>query len=103
MALGCERAKMRVVREIKQRSIVFGGEDHSGWLPAGASAPLPTPCRTVLVDFLIVQEEQSSFLLEWIGPDRETSGDTWHPDLDAALSQAQHSFGIEHGEWCEPR
>jgi hypothetical protein len=93
---------MRVVREIKQRRMVFGGEDHSGWLPAGTITPLPTPSRTAFVDFTVVQEGQSSFLLEWVGPDQATSGDTWHPDLDAALLQAQHSFGIEPEEWREP-
>jgi hypothetical protein len=93
---------MGVVRVIKQRPCVFGGESHSGWLPAGTNTPLPTTARTVCVDFSIVQQEQSSFLLLWAGPDQETTGDTWQPDLEAALLQAQHSFGIEPGEWREP-
>lgn len=80
----------------------MGGANHSGWLPSGALVPQSTPQRTVLLDFEIVQETLSSFFLEWTGSGREVSGDTWHPDLEAAISQAQHSFGIELGEWHEP-
>jgi hypothetical protein len=90
---------MRIVREIKQRQVIFGGHNHAGWLPVDAAHPRPTPERQVLVDFSIVEEDPSSFLLIWSGPDKETSGDTWHPDLDAAIQQAESWFGIEPREW----
>lgn len=48
---------------------------------------MPTRERLVVLDFSIVQEDSSWFLLVWSGPDRETSGDTWHPDLDAAIDR----------------
>ena len=92
---------MRTVREIKQRPVTFGGHEHSGWLPDLAARPLPTPERLVAVDFAIVQEGPSSFVLEWSGPDSASSGDTWHPDVDAALEQARGWFGIQPDEWHE--
>jgi hypothetical protein len=90
---------MRTVREIKQHQVIFGGQEHAGWLPDQAAKPMPTPERHVVVDFAIVQEDSSSFLLIWSGPDKETSGDTWHPDIDAAIEQAESWFGIEPDEW----
>lgn len=90
---------MKAVREIKQRSVRFRGQEHSGWLPAHAAQPLTSSERVELIDFAIFQEDASSFILEWTGPDNETSGDTWHPDLDAALQQAHESFGVEPSEW----
>jgi hypothetical protein len=60
---------------------------------------MPTPERLVSVDFFIIEEDPSSVLLVWSGPDKETSGDTWHPDLDAAIQQAEVWFGIEPSEW----
>ena len=51
------------------------------------------------MDFTIVEQEAASFLFSWSGPDRETSGDTWHTDIEAAMIQAQSSFGIEPQEW----
>lgn len=58
---------MGIVREIKQRPVRFGGEDHTGWLPEGAATPLPTPERGVLLDFSIAEDESSSYVLTWIG------------------------------------
>ncbi len=34
---------MESVRFIKNRPMTIGGEEHTGWLPAGAATPLPTP------------------------------------------------------------
>lgn len=92
---------MRIVREIQQRPVRFGGEAHTGWLPEGAAAPLPLAERVVLLDFSIAEDERSSYVLAWSGPDRETSGDTWHPNLEEAVHQAWYWFGIEPEEWQE--
>ena len=35
----------------------FGGEEHSGWLPANAATPPPTPVEDALVDFEIYELE----------------------------------------------
>ncbi len=91
-----------IVRELKQRLIRFGEKDHAGWLPPNSARPLPTLQRTVAVDFRIRQDAGSSFSLEWDGPDRETTGDTWHPDLPGALEQARLWFGIDLDEWQVP-
>jgi hypothetical protein len=92
---------MRIIREIRQRPVRFGGEGPAGWLPEGAATPLPTPERVVFLDFSIAEDESSSYFLAWIGPDHETSGDTWHLDLEEAVHQAQCWFGIEPEEWQE--
>ena len=89
----------RVVREIRNRVIRQGGERHSGWLPEGAAHPRPTSVREVTVDFSVSQEGPASFILRWEGPDRDTTGDTWHPDLEAALEQAAIMFGVHPDEW----
>lgn len=91
-----------IVRELKQRLTRFGGEGHSGWLPSNSAAPLPTPERIVAVDFCIRQDSPSSFFFEWHGPDRETTGDTWHPGLEAALEQARLWFDIDRNDWRLP-
>lgn len=46
---------MHVVREIKQRPVLFGGDHHFGWLPEAAMTPASTPARTVLIDLAIVE------------------------------------------------
>ena len=44
---------MAVIKRLIGVPIRFGGEEHSGWLPANAAMPPPTPVEDVLVDFEI--------------------------------------------------
>jgi len=77
---------MCVVRQIKRRVVQFGGADRAGWLPPDAVTSQPMQKRTVFLDFEIVQQTLSSLFLVWTRLDRELSGDTWHPDVEASLS-----------------
>jgi len=92
----------KVVRQILGRTVRCGGESHSGWLPKGAATPPQTPSRLVRLDFSIVQDGESSYLLQWVGPEPESTSDTWHESLEAAIQQAKYSFGVEPDEWQTP-
>ena len=76
----------------------FGGEVHSGWLPANAATPPPTPVEVAVVDFGI-SEVEGGYMLEWFSRNTDHRGDTWHETLDEALEQAKLSFGLEPEEW----
>jgi hypothetical protein len=44
---------MAVIKRLMGVPVRFGGEVHSGWLPANAATPPPTPVEDALVDFEI--------------------------------------------------
>ena len=89
---------MESVRFIKNRPMTIGGEEHSGWLPAGAATPLPTPIRHLLFNFEI-QFDGDGYLLCHESTDGTVSGDTWHPTLADAENAAHDWFGIAALEW----
>ncbi len=89
---------MESVRFIKNRPITIGGEEHSGWLPAGAATPLPTPVRHLLFN-LEIQFDGDGYLLCHESTDGTVSGDTWHQTLFDAENAAQDWFGIAGSEW----
>jgi hypothetical protein len=91
---------MDVVRLITGRPVEFGGEEHHGWLPAGASTPPPTPIRTALLDLRILKSDDG-FVLEWKSRNTEDSGDAWHSSIAEALEQARDAFGVQPSEWAE--
>jgi hypothetical protein len=79
------------VRQILGRTVRCGGESHSGWLPKGAATPPQTPSRLVRLDFSIVQDGESSYLLQWVGPEPERTSNSFqlkHPWLDFISSRA---------------
>ena len=41
---------MAVIKRLLAVPVRFGGEEHSGWLPANAATPQPTPVEDTLVD-----------------------------------------------------
>jgi hypothetical protein len=88
----------RAIKELQGRRVEFGGEEHSGWLPAGAAWPRPTPVEVAVVDFEI-SEVVGGYLLEWYSRNTNHWGDTWHDTLEGALEEARHSFGIQPDEW----
>jgi hypothetical protein len=89
---------MKTVKSIKNRPVTIGGEEHSGWLPAGAATPLPTPIRHLLLNFE-VQFDGAGYLLCYESTDGTVSGDTWHHTLDEAEKAANDWFNIADTEW----
>jgi hypothetical protein len=69
----------------------FGGEEHSGWLPANAATP--TRVEDALVDFE-VEEVEGGYILQWFSPNTGHHGDSWHETLEDALEQASIEFGL---------
>jgi hypothetical protein len=78
--------------------IRLGGEQHTGWLPAGAAIPLPTPIRDLIFDFEI-QYDGSGYLLCYSSQDESVFGDTWHETLPEARAAALEQFGVLPEHW----
>ncbi len=91
---------MRVVRKKSAHLVRVGGEQHSGWLPAGVARPLPTPVRDVLFD-VEIQDTGAGFLLCYVSHDGSLYGDTWHETLSQAEQVAQEDFGLGRDDWGE--
>ena len=89
---------MAVIKRLSAVPIRFGGEEHSGWLPAHAATPPPTPVEEALVDFEI-SEVEGGYILEWFSRNTSHHGDFWHGTLEGALEQANIDFGIRPAEW----
>ncbi len=57
---------MAVIKRLSAVPIRFGGEEHSGWLPANTATPPPTPIEEALVDFELSKlEGGGGYILEW--------------------------------------
>jgi hypothetical protein len=93
---------MAVIKRLLAVPVRFGGEEHSGWLPANASTPQPTPVDDALVDFE-VNELEGGYILEWFSRNTNHHGDSWHETLDDALEQASAEFGVRPEEWHSVR
>jgi hypothetical protein len=89
---------MTVVKRITGLPVLVGGEKHSGWLPAGAAVPLPTPRRDVVMD-LEIQFDGHGYLLCYASRDGSVSGDTWHQSLAEAERAAAETFGVQSAQW----
>ena len=89
---------MPVVKRVIGLPFRFGGEEHSGWLPAGAAKPLPTPIQDVILDVQI-ESDPSGFLLVWSARDGDQWGDLWFQTLAGAEAAGQAYFGIEPNHW----
>ncbi len=75
---------MVLIKHLQAVPILFGGEEHSGWLPASAAEPPPTPVEEALVDFEISQVE-GGYLLQWYSQNTSHRGDLWYETLEGAL------------------
>ncbi|HVU89880.1 MAG TPA: hypothetical protein VHD36_21295 [Pirellulales bacterium] len=84
-------------------SIRIGGEEHSGWLPAGAVKPLPTPVRDVLVDIEIERNGPNDCLLICAAQDGSFCWDDWFQSIDDAERAAKERYGIESRDWTTDR
>jgi hypothetical protein len=89
---------MAVIKCLPAVPVRFGGEVHSGWLPANAATPAPTPVEDALVDFE-VDEVEGGYILEWYSRNTTHHGDSWHETLEDALEQAKTEFDIRPEEW----
>jgi len=89
---------MAVIKRLSAVPIRFGGEEHSGWLPANTAAPPPTPIEEALVDFEI-SEVEGGYILEWHSRNTSHHGDLWDEMLEGALEQARINFDIQPDEW----
>lgn len=89
---------MILIKRLWAVPIRFGGEEHSGWLPANAAEPLPTPVEEALVDFEI-SEVEGGYLLQWYSQNTSHRGDLWYETLEGALEQASIDWGIHPEEW----
>jgi hypothetical protein len=89
----------KLLYKLDGREVTFGGEAHSGWLPAEAAVPLPTPLGRVTLNLAIVEAAPGSFFLRWTEPAGRLAGDTWHPSEAEAFEQAELNFGIARAEW----
>ena len=89
---------MAVIKHLMAVPVRFGGEEHSGWLPANAATPRPTPVEEALVDFE-VHEVEGGYLLEWRSRNTSHHGDSWYETLEDALEQASTEFGVRPEEW----
>ena len=93
---------MAVIKRLLGVPVRFGGEEHSGWLPANAATPRPTPVEEALVDFE-VHEVEGGYILEWYSRNTSHHGDSWHETLDDVLEQARTEFGVRPEEWRSAR
>jgi hypothetical protein len=82
-----------IVKQILGRKVSFGGEEHSGWLPAGAATPKPTPVELVELDFRIEKAgDDEGYFLIWEDQSGRHCGDTWHQTIDDAVAGAEIYF-----------
>ena len=87
-----------VVKQILGHHITVGGEPHSGWLPEGATTPLPTPARDVAFN-ITIEFDGSSYYLSFASEDGALANDTWHQSLEDAEQAAAEKFGVHPDQW----
>ena len=64
-----------VVKQILGHHVTVGGEPHSGWLPEGATTPLPTAARDVAFN-ITIEFDGSSYFLCYASEDGTLANDT---------------------------
>ena len=89
---------MPVVGRVDNLKVTLGGEPHSGWLPAGAAVPLPTPKREVVLS-LTIESVDGYFLLIGQSQDGSYDFDDFHESLESALAAAEESYGVPRSSW----
>lgn len=94
---------MLILHHPSVRSVV-GGDPHGGWLPSGASEPLPEAHTPGLLE-LRVSRVEAGVELSWAPhlpehmPLHSGRGSRMYPALEAALSDAEKIFGVTEGSW----
>jgi hypothetical protein len=87
-----------VIKRLLAVPVRFGGVEHSGWLPANAATPQPTPVEDALVDFEIMEVE-GGYVFQWFSRNTGQRGDSWHETLEDALEQAGVEFDVRPEEF----
>ena len=87
-----------IVKRVTSLPVQFGGEQHTGWLPAGAAVPLPTPAIDVFLD-IEIQSDGDGYLLCYSSQDGTVRGDTWHQSVVEAENAAAKDFGVRPSQW----
>lgn len=95
---GIDSRMISVVKKITGHVVRVGGDQHSGWLPEGASTPLPTPARDVTFD-IEIQFDGFGYLLCYESQAGDLYGDTWHETLGEAEVEAAEMFGVQPSQW----
>lgn len=78
--------------------MTIGGDQHNGWMPTGATRPVPDPVRAVSLDIRIARDP-GGYLLIYTSQVGAVHGDTWHETLQGAESAAFEWFGLGASEW----
>jgi hypothetical protein len=73
------------------------GGPNSGWRPQGAA---PYSTKSLALTLEIRSSDDGVFLIS-IPEGGGASGDTWHPSVEEAMSQAEAQFGVPPGAWKE--
>jgi len=89
---------MKLIKEINNYKVSTGGEQHTGWLPANASKPQPTPVQEVSLN-ITIEHDGSGYLLCYTSSDGSIFGDFWHENLEDAESAASEYFGVKSNDW----
>ena len=89
---------MPIIGRIDNIRVIVGGESHSGWLPAGAAVPLPTPEREVVLS-LTIESVDGHYLLIGHSQDGSHDFDDFHDSLESALADAEQSYGVPRSSW----
>ena len=87
-----------IIKRIEHVAYQEGGEEHTGWLPAGAARPLPTPVRHFVLN-LAIENVDGGYLLVYESQDGSLSGDWWYDSLERAMNGAAEMFGVQPTQW----
>jgi hypothetical protein len=91
-----------VIRRVVGWPYIFGGQEHSGWLPPGAAKPLDEPVRHVLLDLEIEGDESAGFLVVATAQDGSLCWDNWYSSLTDAQIAAEADYGVTIDDWQLP-
>lgn len=80
------------------RTLIAGGEPHSGWLPHGAA----TPPRSSEYSVRLRIEEADDGVYLLIGTPNGDF-DSWHATLPEAKEQARFQYQVDPTEWLPTR
>ena len=88
-----------VLKRVSGHSWTYGGEEHSGWLPAGAARPPRTPIVTVTLDLEIVADGSGFLVVYRAREDESLTGDWWLATAEDAQVWAEERFGVRPDRW----
>ena len=85
----------RILRQLRGREHRFGDKDISGWVPPHA----PTSPRGPVSLDVTIEQMDDGFVLRWLGPSAEYSGEHAYDELRYAEHAAEELFGIQEEDW----